>query len=398
MDAFKSVGSVLFLFASTAAPAADCDASLGDDAEEIARGFAVDCNENGVPDNCEVEPVPYRLLRSFPVEDNATGVHLGDLDGDGFNDLAIGTISGLSVRLRLPDEPGEAFAETKYTILGRGDSWVSGDLDGDGDDDFIASNGTELQLLYNTGEGTFTNRLLITLVRGLEEIAIGDVNGDGRNDIAVVNRVFNEIMVLENRGAQPFGEPVSIAVGASPTSLAIADIDADGDGDLVCNSRTSTSLFLVRHEQNLEFATTTRISTGGDNPIGITAADFNGDGLVDLTAASRKSAVIMVNRGRGLFFRGGFFRMEGVPSAVGAGDFDSDGDLDLVAGYQSPRGVFAFHNTGTGALGMRSEIDLALNLSPSHITMGDLDMDGNDDLVMILQAAVSFWSFLFCTR
>ena len=393
MRAYRTATFVLVLFASGRAIGADCDANLAEDSEEIDRGFAPDCNGNGVPDHCEVEPVPYRLVRSLPVRDNATGLYVADLNGDGFTDIAIGTVSGVSVRLRVGQQPDVTFEESTYPIVERGEDWAGGDLDGDGDDDLVASSGSELQLLFNDGSGAFTERILIPLVRGLEEIAIGDINADGRSDIAVANRVSSAVLVLENLGDRSFGEPLSIAVRGPPTSLVVTDTDQDGDGDIVCNSGTSTSLLLIVHEQAMKFATPEPLDTGGGSPIGVTAADFNGDGQVDLATVTRSSAVVLLNQGANVFSLGGSHRMEGTSSAFGVGDFDSDGDPDLVGGYQRPRGVFAFHNTDAGALGAQTELALALNLSPSSIALQDLDMDGDDDLLMILQAAVSvFWN------
>ena len=392
MPALKAAALVSLVWAMVCAPclrglAQDCDGNLVDDAEEIALGRAADCNDNGVPDDCEVEPVPYRVVRSLPVDANATGFHVADLNDDGFPDIAIGTNAGVAVRLRLPDEPDVAYATNDLPLPGRPVAWVGGDLDGDGYDDLIANNGSDLYFLYNDGSGAFTLHVTIPLSRGLEGMAIGDLDGDGRNDVVVGNSVTRTIVLLENRGDRTFGEPQALALTATPSAVTVADLDADGDEDIACDGGSS-SLVVVLHDENLRFAAPLQVDVGGEQPRGVVAADVSEDGVMDLVTVSRSGVAVLTGGGEGQYSVV-TYAMEGSPSAVTAGDLNDDGDLDVLASYRSPRGTFAFHNAGAGRLVGGSMIELALNLSPSHLAMHDLDMDGDNDLVLIALFAVS---------
>ncbi|NRA57917.1 MAG: VCBS repeat-containing protein, partial [Phycisphaerales bacterium] len=81
-----------------------------------------------------------------------------------------------------------------------------------------------------------------------EFAAIGDLDGDGDNDVATANRVSDDVTVLLNNGDGTFAPPVSYDAGDTPRFIAIGDLDGDGDGDLVvANQNTNDASVLLNN-------------------------------------------------------------------------------------------------------------------------------------------------------
>jgi len=110
-------------------------------------------------------------------------------------------------------------------------------------------------------------------------------------------------------------------------------------------------------------------------------ADLNGDGYDDL--ASADGAIrIWLNDGTGHFLPP---RTLATPSSVqllAAADSDHDGDLDLVAVAANAHRLLAFQNTGDGTFAAAPTADLAIGAAVGRIDAGDLDLDGDDDVVL----------------
>lgn len=254
-------------------------------------------------------------------------------------------------------------------------------------------------------------------------VATGDYDNDGFVDLYLTN--FGPNALFHNNGNGTFTEVTKQANVDDPrwsTSAAFVDYDHDGDLDLfVCNYVDFTVAGnkpclspsgerdycgpqqyrglpdrLFRNDGGGKFADVTSSSgiTAAYGPgLGVTCADFNGDGRVDIYVANDGAAnLLWLNQGNGKFaeeglLAGAAYSMEGVPRAgmgVTAGDFDNDGDEDLLVTNLTKEGSTLYRNNGQGLF---NDASLEFNLSqPSFMSTGfgvawfDYDNDGWLDL------------------
>jgi uncharacterized repeat protein (TIGR01451 family) len=219
-------------------------------------------------------------------------------------------------------------------------------------------------------------------------IAAGDFNEDGHLDIAAGDVTFGatSVNVLFGTGTGSFGAPLAMPTAQVPRNIVVADFNIDGHDDIatVGNvAETETNTVEVRLGSGT--GTFTRSSFPlGFFPIDSLAADFTGDGVPDLALPNFEGQSLNVFPGNGT---GGF----GTPTTtalplgpiwVATGDLNGDGDLDIVAGAGDsldPQGsVEALLGDGTG--GFVSTASIPMESAP-FVTLGDLDGDHRPDLV-----------------
>lgn len=281
-----------------------------------------------------------------------------------------------------------------------------------------------------SGKLKFTD---VTAKAGLGQIsygmgaATGDYDNDGDVDLYVTN--FGANILYRNNGDGTFTD-VTVLAGADDqrwsTSAAFVDFDQDGDLDLyVCNytdftvrgnkpclSPTGERDYcspaayrpapdkLLRNDGNGKFSDVTQSSGIGaafGPGLGVTCADFNGDGLTDIYVANDGEAnLLWLNQGGGKFEEGGLmagasFSSDGLPRAgmgVTAGDIDNDGDEDILVTNLIRQGSTLYRNLSSqGKKGLFDDATVDFNLSqPSFSSTGfgvawfDYDNDGWLDL------------------
>ncbi|MCY2987786.1 MAG: FG-GAP-like repeat-containing protein [Planctomycetota bacterium] len=213
--------------------------------------------------------------------------------------------------------------------------------------------------------------------------AVGDFNGDGKSDLAVINNWNGKIGVLLGNGVGGFAPAVSYAAGGTPYSLAVGDFNGDGHSDLaVTIYRTSVSILLGNGAGG--FGAATIYSSGGSYSRAVTVGDFNGDGHSDLAVANQWSYNVGILLGNGA---GGFAAPVTYNTgdddvvAVTTGDFNGDGkkDLAVVNHYSSRVGVLL----GNGAGGFAAVVTYDTGgANPNSITVGDFNADGRSDLAV----------------
>jgi hypothetical protein len=169
------------------------------------------------------------------------------------------------------------------------------------------------------------------------------MDGDGDVELIAVNGGFNTVSILDNDGTGVFGSRPTYAVGSSPQSVKLVDVDADGDLDLVTANLSGAGVSLLRNNGNGVFAARVDYSTGAA-PRFISVADIDGDGDLDLvtanSGASANSVSILRNDGAGGFLdRFDFAAGSRPPRALSLGDVDGDGDLDILAASYDDGGV-----------------------------------------------------------
>jgi hypothetical protein len=281
--------------------------------------------------------------------------------------------------------------------LGSGPTSVAvADLNGDGKDDFaVTTQGTAtttsgVTVFLNRGDGTFSEPALIVTEGEPVSIAIADVSGDGKHDLAVAvsNVVGNTgaVRVLANNGDGTFAPATSYALPARPSSIKTGDLDGDGRNDLAVAygdglALNGLAVLLNQGNGNLAVAKT---YSAGEAPAAIALGDLNRDGKLDVVAANYSPEIagvqdavhVLLNRGDGTFTAAASYPGGEWLNSVAIADFDGDGLGDVAVANDHATGILL--NRGNGVLG--SPVTYVVAGGQKSIAVGDLDGDSRPDL------------------
>ena len=239
-------------------------------------------------------------------------------------------------------------------------SVVTGDFNGDGIPDLAVVNDCgsssacgdapigSVSILLGNGDGTFTLKTTLATSYYPEGAAVGDFNGDGKLDLAVVNEC-SEITCYQSG-------TVSVFVG-------------NGDGTFTLGSLPDTGFY----------------------PYGIAVGDFNGDGKLDLAvvnecgntySCSSGSVSILVGNGDGTFTLAASPTVGRDVELLAVGDFNHDGILDIVVPSSDDGSISILLGNGDGTFAPSSQSPLSVGECPFAVATGDLNGDGNLDLAV----------------
>jgi hypothetical protein len=323
--------------------------------------------------------------------ETSAGVSIGDLNGDGRLDivLAKGRHWPLHNRVLLNDGKGGYAASNLAAEADRTYSAALADLDQDGDLDIVVSNDEpDRKLVHlNDGQGRFA------LAGSFGEpawstryVTLADVNGDRYPDIVVANRgnppkAPQPSFVCFNDRKARFASCEALPT-ESATSIVAADFDGDGALDLFVPHRDGGQSVLLWNDGKGRFAASSKVGPAATwVRIGV-AADFDGDGRLDLAFIEerKKGAFVMFNRGERQF--GNPIQLPGAPRtpyALAVGDLNRDGRPDIVVGHvELPGSVYFNHEKG------RAFMEVPWNDGQGVVygmVFSDVDGDGWPDII-----------------
>ncbi|MEZ6018427.1 MAG: VCBS repeat-containing protein [Planctomycetota bacterium] len=337
----------------------------------------------------QFEPVSLAL-------DNPHHLALGDIDGDGVEDLVTGT-SSVPMGTRVAWFPGLAsggFGALRPVATDL--AFIRGlelaDVDGDGDLDVVvaASDSTVTMDLawYENVQGDLPPGSSARIVRSAtqtfrqpRDILAFDVDGDGHVDVVSADAASDEVNLCRGLGSGAFAPPVALTTGfASVSVVRSADLDGDGVLDLVAGGIGPDQVAWLRGLGGGAFAPHVVLAALA-YPYDIRMADVDGDLDLDVFVASYVGGRVSLLRQTAPGAFGAPETVDDFPNAnahsLAAADFDGDGDVDIAWGLGS---IFWRRNDGSGAFGPREQV--RGNLPPTYALVArDFDFDGDVDLL-----------------
>jgi uncharacterized protein (DUF2141 family) len=331
-------------------------------------------------------------------------VAAADLNDDGKPDLVVANYGDDTVSVLLGKGDGSFLSQEGPYPTGTGPSSVAvADLNGDGKPDLVvtSSGDSDVNVLLNAGDGTFalpdggTSFPTYPTGRVPASVAIADLNGDGKPDLAVANAFDNTVSVLLGEGDGTFLPQLISPTGMTPSSIAVADLNGDGKPDLaVANAGTDSpgqtvSVLLGQGDGSFPLpdggASYPAYPTGTE-PQAVAAADLNGDGKPDLAVANfiSGSVSVLLNHGDGTFpaptSSSDAYPTGGKPRSVAVVDLNGDGKLDLAVANAFDNTVSVLLNAGDGTF--PHQVAYPTGAGPLSVAAADLNGDGKLDLAV----------------
>lgn len=246
----------------------------------------------------------------------------------------------------------------------------------------------------NVNMNSFASKIDFTAGVGITSVFVSDIDGDGKPDLVVPNLDDFTVSVLRNTstvsGTTTFASKVDLTTAGNPSHVTVGDLDGDGKPDLAIGCSAANTISVLRNTStvgNVSFATKQDFSAGGILRA-ITTADLTSDGKTDLLFANANNVGVMLNTsspGTISFATKVDFAVGtgSAPFFIGARDLDNDGKVDVVTANYSNSKFSVFRNTTTaGVLSFASRLDFTAGDSPVSIAIGDLDGDDKPDLAV----------------
>ncbi len=214
-----------------------------------------------------------------------------------------------------------------------------------------------------------------------QAVAIGDLNQDGKPDLAVVNAGNDTVSVLLGAGSGSFGTATDFPVGSVPVSVAIWDLNGDGMADLAVANASGNSVSVLLNAGGGTFGPTTDVPVGV-GPYSVAIGDLNLDGKPDLAVANFffNTVSILLGDGAGSFGAPAAFPAGNGSETVAIGDLNLDGKPDLAVANFYDNTVSILLGDGTGSFGAATAF--AVGSGATFVAIGDLNLDGKPDLAV----------------
>jgi len=304
--------------------------------------------------------------------------------------LALAVAGTLAVGLVAAPSAGASFATAVDYTTGPGPYQVAaGDLNLDGSQDLVVANDSSntVSVLLGAGNGTFGAKTDFTVAFNPLSVAIGNLNNDAFPDLVVGADSFsNSVWTMLGTGTGSFGSPVSTPVSGPAWSVAIGNFNGDNFQDVVL-ATLGSAVTTLNGTGTGTFTGGTNITTGNGARF-VAVGDLNVDDMPDLAVANSGASTVsaVMNNGRlasPTQFGTATNTSTGIassPTGVAIGDLNGDAFLDLVTANGPTNTVSILLGDGSGVFNVRN--NFAAGNGPNSVAIADVDGDGINDLAV----------------
>lgn len=304
---------------------------------------------------------------TYPVNQGPFGVGIGDINADGLNDVIVGCAAADVIHIFTQNEGGTLTQSMVFRTERAPYGLSVGDVNGDGRNDIVVPNSgansisiftwlPEVKESYDYLLGSFKKCRSLTIQRQENElfahivydsgpitywVTIGDINGDGRNDIATVNYGNNTMNVYfqqPDRSLLPMGALQT--AGGNPSTVAIGDLNGNGIGEIVA-SGGPVSIFGQKDEVSFGLIGTATSNEGRAGAVKI--GDINNDGRNDLITTHSETFNIYLQNDKGNLLAPLSFPTGRGPGGLAVADVNNDGLTDVITGNISDNTISVLH-------------------------------------------------------
>jgi hypothetical protein len=311
---------------------------------------SVDTNDNNVAILLGRGDGTFLPARYYTVGVSPYSIVAVDLNHDGNLDLAVANSLSNYVSILLGNGDGTFRSGPQSPAVPQPASLIAtGDFNGDGEPDLVATGYNVISVLLGNGDGTFQNAVVTSPTFSVSSIGTGDFNGDGKLDLATAGSFGFEasVNILLGNGDGTFRYGASYPGGTAPAAIAVADLNRDHNLDLAIADSEGNGISVMLGRGDGTFRKAVNYPTRF--PSWVTTADVNGDHIPDLVAANfefSSGASVLLGNGDGTFRPGRFYRGGRATTYVATGDFNSDGKIELVLTNYRFDDVIVLLNTG----------------------------------------------------
>jgi hypothetical protein len=336
---------------------------------------------------------------NYPVGNTPSFVTTGSLRNNSINDLIAANSSDNTISVLLGDGTGAFGTQTTFPT-GTDPVWITtGQFNSSStaanSDSFldlaVVNKGSNtVSIFLGNGDGTFMSK--VDMATGSIPVAavtanFHDLTSSNEVDLAVLNQGDNTISIYQGNGDGTFQKPtvVQLPSNFSPTALVAADFNADGHTDLAVTSGGTNAVWILLGNGNGAFSTGANFQYAtGTDPVWVSTADFNSDGIPDLAVANNGSNTVSIflGNGNGTFTEATNPQVPAgtAPTSIAVGDFNVDGLPDLAVADKSDNAVSILLNLGNGLFGPNFE--LPVGTSPVSIASAEFNSDNLPDVAV----------------
>ncbi|MDB6025787.1 MAG: Alkaline phosphatase [Verrucomicrobiales bacterium] len=340
--------------------------------------------------------VRYLSYTNYSTGNGPSGLWLANIRGKKtWRDLVVANKNDNTVSVRLCRDAGNFnVTAVSYAVDLQPVAVIAADMNRDNYDDVISANfGTNtISLLQNQNNntlGTATNFVVGTTPNpGPIALAAGNAAGSGRQDIFVANLLENSVTVLTNAGNCFLMLRSNISVGTGPIGIAFADFNNDGTGDIITANTNGTISILqgygAAHFQ--AYSNITMFAGGDPQPSALGVGDFNMDGRIDLVVANfnSNSITILTNSLGNTFLVSSNYDVGSNPRALVLRDLNQDGITDIVVANEASTNVHIFLGNRDGTFSLNLVKSVASN--PVGVAASNFNADNMSDIAVLCES------------
>ncbi len=356
---------------------------------------------DGSNDDFRFMPASFAQKTDFAASEKTSDSFIADIDGDGKIDLVTLNNASISVFMNTTTTGTVSFSKSDFPILSGANHFINVDLDGDGKQDVVIANGnSSVSVLANNstpGNVSFQNRLDIAMPHIPLSLASGDLDNDGKADLALSNKNDKSITILKNISTDArldFRVEQALPVPNIARGLAIGDLDGDGKVDIAIGNNAGSPSYYVFVNTTNSGGITFKIPIDLPNypstavvPDVVSIVDINGDEKMDMVITQGRYFRLLLNKstiGNIKFDNDGGYSLYNPAISHAFGDLDGDGRVDYMASIEESN-MFSIHRNFSTVEKFRiaNNVDYKTGEGPRGIISADFDGDGRADIALL---------------